>query len=348
MAQKREHPATMARIATAAGVSIATVSRVLAGRGDLARSTRERVLQAADELGYERSATNRGRPPRLDPRLIELVLGSFTDAWTDRVIASAHQAAFRGGFDLVLTHERDDPADDWPTRLAARRPAGAILGLFRPTQRQLDEIRGLNIPVVLLDPRSDPRGELPSVGTTDRQGGAQAAMHLAATGARRFVVATGVPPYRFGRAREQGFREAIQERLPGAEVVRLETRWSGGDLSRDLTRLAPSTADPVGLFACNDEIAFAACAAARQLGIAIPEALGVVGFDDSPAAARHDPALTTIHQPVEAMTARAVDVLGQIRSGTLTSFDRIELATRLVVRGTTRAASQATRDAARG
>src|SRR5687768_7593872 len=82
-----ERPATpsLREIAEAAGVSVATVSRALAGRGDLKRETRERVQAIAHELAYERPTSRRGRPATLDARLIELVLGTFDDAWTNEV-----------------------------------------------------------------------------------------------------------------------------------------------------------------------------------------------------------------------------------------------------------------------
>ena len=96
-------------------------------------TTRERVVAAARELGYDRSRSTRGRPTTLDPRLIEFVLGSFDDAWTDAMTDGAREAAFRLGFDLVLTLERPDPSDDWPTRVATRRPSGVVIGIIRPT-----------------------------------------------------------------------------------------------------------------------------------------------------------------------------------------------------------------------
>src|SRR6187549_2847435 len=117
-----EGSVTLSDVAVAAGVSVATASRALSGRGDLARTTRERVVAAAHQLGYERGTEARGRPTTLDPRLIEFVLGSFDDAWTDEMTTGAREAAFRLGFDLVLTLERPDPTDDWPTRVATRRP----------------------------------------------------------------------------------------------------------------------------------------------------------------------------------------------------------------------------------
>jgi len=136
-----DEPATLRNVAEAAGVSIASASRALAGRGDLSRDTRARVMSAAERLGYERAGAARGRPTTLDARLIEFVLGSFDDAWTDAMTTGAREAAFAAGFDLVLTLERPDPSDDWPTRVATRRPSGVIIGIITPTVRQLAELQ---------------------------------------------------------------------------------------------------------------------------------------------------------------------------------------------------------------
>src|SRR5437764_1344625 len=83
------------------------------------------------ELGYVRGASARGRPVTADPRIVELVLGTFDDPWTDEVAAGARSSAARFGYDLVLTLERDHPSEDWPARVAARRSSGVILGLIR-------------------------------------------------------------------------------------------------------------------------------------------------------------------------------------------------------------------------
>jgi len=326
---------TLSDVAARAEVSIATASRAMAGRGDLGRATRERVLAAAAALGYDRSASARGRPSTLDPRLIELVLGSFDDAWTDEVTAGARRSAFEHGYDLVLTLERDKPADDWPARVATRRPSGVVLGLIRPTRRQLTELRGLNIPLVLLDPRSDPGGELASVGTTDGQGGYDAGAHLAGTGLGRFAVITGTPRFRFGKAREEGFRRAIAEHAPGAPVTRLDLGWSGGDLSAPIAELFAADSTPLGIFACNDAMALSVYPAARRTGLRIPHDISVVGFDDEPRSAVASPPLTTVHQPLGQMAARAVALVQELRDRGGEHFDRVELPTRLVLRRST-------------
>ncbi|MFF2485100.1 LacI family DNA-binding transcriptional regulator [Microbacterium sp. NPDC058062] len=324
-------------MAEAAGVSVATASRALAGRGDLSRRTREKVADAAQKLGYDRGNVMRGRPTTLDPRLIEFVLGSFDDAWTDAMTTGAREAAFRLGFDLVLTLERSEPTDDWPTRVATRRPSGVVIGIIRPTARQLDELRGLRIPIVLLEPRSDPEGALASVGTTDWQGGYDAGAHLASGGYSRFVIVTGEPRYRFGRAREEGFRQAIADTV-GLDVVRVNSEWTDAPLTEQMLRAIAGDRSSVGVFACNDEMALAVYRAAAQLGRSIPDDIGVVGFNDEPRAARATPPLTSVRQPLRAMAARAVEIAAELRRHEDASFERIELPCELIVRGSTRAA----------
>lgn len=332
MAHEPNKPITLQMIAARAGVSVSSVSRALTGRGDLKQDTRERVLQAALDLGYDRSASLRGRPTALDQRLIELVLGTFDDAWTAEIARGARQAAFRLGYDLVLTLERDDPADDWPARVTARKPSGVLLGIIRPTRRQIEQLRGLRIPVVLLDPRSDPEGELASIGTTDFQGGYDAGAHLVESGASTFVVVTGVPAYRFGRAREEGFRAALGALAPDSPVIHIDSQWSDAAPTPDMVRILKQTKGPLGVFACNDEMALAIYSAAALAGRSIPEEVRVVGFNDEPRAAAATPPLSSVRQPLREMAHRAVELLHEFRFHNAENFERIELPTRLKVR----------------
>lgn len=327
---------TLEAVAARAGVSVATASRALAGRGDLSRATRERVVAAAAELGYEKRPGSRGRRTKLDPRLIEVVLGSFDDAWTEAITSGAREAAFRLGFDLVLTLERPDPDDDWPTRVATRRPSGVIVGIIRPTTSQLEQIAGLQIPVVLLEPRSDPGGALASVGTTDEKGGYDAGIALVSGGYQRFVVVTGEPRYRFGRAREDGFRRAVAEALPDAAVVRVHSDWTHAQVTEELLRALTADHSPVGVFACNDEMALAVYRASHQAGRSIPHDVGVVGFNDEPRAARAHPPLTSVRQPLRAMAGRAVELVSELRGHESAAYERIELPSELVMRASTR------------
>ncbi|MGA0566370.1 LacI family DNA-binding transcriptional regulator [Rathayibacter sp. KR2-224] len=326
---------TLQDVADAARVSISTASRALAGRGDLKSETRNEVLRVAAELGYDPSGKARGRPAALDLRLIELVLGTFDDSWTAAIVSGARKAAFANGYDLVLTLERDEPADDWPARVARRRPSGVILGIIRPTRKQLHDLTAARIPIVLVDPRSDPHGELASIGTTDWQGGYDAGSHLARAGLRRFVIITGVPHYRFGKAREEGFRAAIADELGDAPVQRIDSGWSNADVTKEFAGAIKRSPAPIGVFGCNDEMALAVYRAAEELGLRIPEDVSVIGFNDEPRAASAAPPLTSVRQPLEAMAARAVLTVRDLRLKPRETFERVELPSRLVVRSST-------------
>lgn len=327
--------ATLADVAALAGVSPSTASRVLTHRGDFGDDTRARVLAAAASLGYDRSTTARGRTAGSSVRLIELVLGEFGSSWSDHVVAGARREAFARGYDLVLTQERDDPADDWPARVAARRSSGVVLALITPTRRQLQMFAGFSVPTVLLDPRSDPSGGLVSIGATNERGGADAAAHLLDSGYERFAIATSALRYRFGRARERGFRDELARRLPGVEIDSIEADWDGAVPAPGLAAaLRRARGARLGVFATNDAIARTLCAAMLAAGRRVPDDVGVVGFDDDEPAAGAVP-LTTVRQPVEQMAATAVRTIDDLRRGLPTPTGPVELPTELVVRAST-------------
>ncbi len=327
--------ATLADVAAAAGVSASTASRALTYRGDLSDSTRARVLAAAAALGDDRATTARGRSAAPRAHLVELVLGSFGSPWSDRVVAGAGREAFALGYDLVLTPERDDPEADWPTRVAERRSSGVVLALITPTRRQLQVFAGFGVPTVLLDPRSDPADDMVSVGATNERGGGEAAVHLAACGYERFAIATSRLRYRFGRARERGFRDELERLRPGAVIDTIDADWDGSVPPPVLAGVLGRARDErLGIFAVNDAIARSLCMAAAAAGLRVPESVGVVGFDDDEEPRGGIP-LTTIRQPLEEMAAAAVRLILAPRRGPAAPHGAIELPTQLVVRGST-------------
>ncbi|MFC8682865.1 LacI family DNA-binding transcriptional regulator [Microbacterium ureisolvens] len=327
---------TLAAVAAAAGVSVGTVSRALAGRGDLAPATRRRVLAAARSLGYAKDPAGGGRPPG-SARLVDLVLGWYHNAYSDEVTAGARSAAAAAGYDLVLTEERDIPDDDWPMRIRRRGSAGVVLGLISPTASQLGALTDAGIPVVLMDPQAESSRGLTSVRTTDREGGAAAARHLAERGATRFALVLGSPPYRYGRARNAGFREGLRLVRPGADLVAMQADW-GAAAAREaatpvLRGLKPG--ERLGVFACSDEMAAGVYAAAAATGRRIPDEVLVVGFDDLRGARWLTPPMTTLHQPIREMAAAAVTALTDAAAGAELPSSPIVLPTRLIERGST-------------
>lgn len=340
---------TLADIAAEAGVSVATVSRALRGRGDLAPQTRARVLAIARRRGHSRSGERRGRPRSGTSLLFDLVLGHFHDPYSDEVTAGARTAASQLSFDLVLTAERDSPDDDWPMRIRSRGSAGVVLGLIRPTAAQLAVLREADIPIVLMDPRTDPSPGLPSVRTTDRAGGVAAGAHLVERGARRFIVIGGAPSYRYGRARIDGFETVVRASLPDAPLRRIQADWTAAN-ARYACASALAALDgegPIGLFACTDEMAAGAYRAIADAGLSIPRDVLVVGFDDVRGARWLRPSLTTVRQPIREMAAAAIHALAAASAGADLADEVIELPTTLIARGSTRTEVGAT-PAARG
>lgn len=321
---------TLASVAAAAGVSLATASRALSGRRDVAPGTRSRVASAAQALGYLPGREPRGRP-RNSVRTIDLVLAHFDTPWAAEVLAGARDEAARAGLDLTLTLERENDPDDWVARVRERGSAGVVLGIVDPTRRQVASLEAASIPLVLLVPRSENDTRAPSIGTTDRRGGGAAARRLVEQGAEHIYVLAGHPRYHYGRARVEGFEDVVRS----AGRVEYEIVNSGWTEARaraailgPLRRSMP-TGKRIAVFATADALAMGVYAAAADLGLGIPDDLLVVGFDDIPTARLMNPPLTTVRQPIREMAARAVRLL---LDGTAPTR-RHDLPTRLIVRG---------------
>jgi len=322
-------------IAAAAGFSPSAVSRVLIGKGEVSEATRRRILAVATELGYDRDSDRRGRP-RPPGQLINLTLAFLDTAWAAEAIAGAWKTADALGFDILLTSEHDSPDRDWVQRAQFRGVAGAIVGLIRPTSEERDRLARAGIPIVMLDPRSDGPEGVASIGTSDRQGGLDAGAHLVATGATRFVGVVGTPHYRFGRARMEGFAEAVSAAVPDARIDIVSTEWSAKAAADSLVPVLRGAKEQIGLFAVNDDMATGAYAAAAYVGLSIPDDVGVVGFDDEPTSRFLTPPLTTVELPLREAAAAAVRLIVGASTGTPIPGERIEIPSRLIVRGSTR------------
>jgi DNA-binding LacI/PurR family transcriptional regulator len=326
---------TLARIAAAAGVSVSTVSKVLNGRDDVSDATRRRVDAALRRHGYVR----RGVPALgAAPRTVDLVMGSLDGSWQASVASGMEEAAYEAGLHVVISAARQGGhGPDWLDRILERGTAGVVLGLVEPTAEQLARLAGAEVPCVVIDPLSDPPPGVTSVGTSNWAGAYEATMHLLERGHRRIGLVTGPPQHLFAQARIAGYHSALA--AAGAEadpdLVRHGTydRASGGALVRALLALPDP---PTALFVCSDHMAIGGYEALAGAGLRVPEDISVVGFDDLPEAEWVSPPLTTVRQPLKEMGGNALRVLARLIAGETPQTARIELATTLVVRGSTR------------
>ena len=126
---------------------------------------------------------------------------------------------------------------------------------------------------------------------------------------------------------------------PTRTVLRVDSEWTDAPLTEGLVSAIRTAPTPVGVFACNDEMAFAVYRAAARIKRRIPDDVSVVGFNDEPRAATADPPLTSVRQPLRAMAARAVELVTQLRHHDDQRHERVELPSELIVRASTLPAS---------
>jgi LacI family transcriptional regulator, repressor for deo operon, udp, cdd, tsx, nupC, and nupG len=333
--------ARLADIAAQAGVSEATVSRVLNGKPGVAASTRQSVLAALDVLGYERPVRLRQRSAGLvgliTPELDNPIFPAFA-----QVIG---QALTRQGWTPVLATQTPGGSteDELTEMLVDRGVAGIIFvsGLHADTSADMqryERLRAQGVPFVLINGFSD-KVRAPFVSPDDRAAVHLAVTHLVALGHRRIGLALGPERYVPVQRKIEGFLAAVREKLglseAGARELVQHSLFSleGGQAAASALLERGCTA----MVCASDMMALGAVRAARQRGLEVPGDVSVVGFDDSPLIAFTDPPLTTIRQPVQAMGQAAVGALLEEIGGTPAPHSEFVFLPELVVRGSTAA-----------
>ena len=330
---EREPRVTLAELASEAGVSIATASKVLNGRSDVAAATRARVEALLDRHGYRRRTT--GRPTA---RLVELVFHELQSAWSIEIIRGVEEAAAAHGVSVVLTESgtRHAPADDWLEGVIQRRPIGVVLVFSELPDPMRSALAARRIPFVIIDPAGDPPVGVPSVSSANWSGGLSATRHLIGLGHERIATITGPEDMMCSLARVDGYRSAMNAAgLPiRDEWIRFgDFHLEGG--ARHAAELLDLPEPPTAIFAGSDLQALGVYDVARTRGIRIPDELSVVGFDDIPLAEWVSPRMTTVLQPLEEMAREAAKLVIRLADGPISPTPRVELATRLVVREST-------------
>ncbi len=326
-------PLTIAQIAEHVGVSLATVSKVVNGRLDVAPETREQVESLIRRRGYRRQK----RASRPAP-LLEIVFHEVRGEYGVEIFNGVQQVAREHHLGVVISElqGRHTPGRGWFEDVLARRPTGVIAVYSGLTDDQTEQLRGRGIPLVLLDPTGEPGHELPSVAASNWNGGVAATRHLLQLGHRRIGVITGPEGLLASRARLDGYRAAMD--MAGVpidpEIVRVGAFAIKDGLThtRELLRLPDP---PTAVFACNDGMAYGVYQAVAEAGLRVPDDLSVVGFDDMPPASWIIPPLTTIHQPLLKMGTAAATMAVALARGESLPFEHVELATQLISRAST-------------
>jgi DNA-binding LacI/PurR family transcriptional regulator len=319
----------LAEVAKYVGVSEATVSRVLNGRSGISESTRNAVLTALDVLGYERPVKLRGERARLVGLVLPELQNPIFPAFAE-VVAGA--LAKKGFTPVLCTRTTDGVAEaDYVDMLLDQHVSGIVFagGNYAQADAEHEHYHRLlqrGLPAILVNASIDGLG-FPRVSADDRVAVEQAYNHLSSLGHERIGLVLGprdhVPSQRKCHA-FQGKPELVERTIFSMEGGHAA---AGRLIERGVT----------GLICASDVLALGAIRGARRAGLAVPEDISIVGYDDSAVMTCTDPPLTTIRQPIEAMGQAVVALLVAEIAGSPVIADELLFDPELVVRGSTAA-----------
>jgi LacI family transcriptional regulator len=328
---------TIREIAGLAGVSVATVSRVMNGRGDVAPETRELVQRIVREQGYTTSRTARGLSAGRTG-LIGATVPLVYPAYFSFILSGAAEALYERDMRLVICPTQHEHARE--VSLLERMMHGTTDGgLMILPQESSDELESLLLHgyrFVVVDPLQPLNERIPSVSAAHSAGADIAVNYLLSLGHRRIAAITGPRGWVATEERLRGYQSALAAAgiLPDPALVQ-ETNFEIEQGRRAARHLLDRHDRPTAIFAFNDNIAIGVLQAARERGIGVPDELSVVGFDDVESAEIVTPMLTTVRQPLAEMGRMAVSLLERLLEGQRIEALHVELRTQLVVRQST-------------
>lgn len=336
-------PVSIQDIATAAGVSHSTVSRALHNSELISPEVRQRIQQLAQEMGYTPNAVAQSLKGRRT-NTVGLVITSIADPFAGRVVRGIEEVAQANRISLLLSVSYNDPELEMEIieTFHRRRVDGVISATAQVRGAYVQRLAQIKMPTVLINRQADLKSDwLHSVDADDYDGGRQAAAHLLALGHRKIGYLGVGNRAESNRRRFAGYCDTLS-----AAGIAVNAQWvriapTVNNLRADdvldgqamLPALLPTGVTAV--FCYNDQIAVGVLMACRELGIAVPEQLSVVGYDDVDLARYVTPPLTTIHQPKLRLGEIAMQMLLDILEGR--PVKSLILSNELVVRASTAA-----------
>ena len=308
-------------IAQAAGVSPATVSKVINGRNGVSDETRDRVELLLEEAGFRKKF-----PTTKTMRSIELVVNEMTNNGSVEMVKEAtsyakrfwhrhHCKLRRTGFRRTRDKKR---GQQLPPQRHRTQPLGVIRSLIKYSSAEESLLQTRNIPYVIVDPVGQVSADALGVGIDNWTGGMLATQYLISLGHRRIAVITGPTNSQSSQARLSGYMAALQKNGISADphLIKVGDYVSDKAYKAACDLLEMREQDrPTAIFAFNDLGAINVYRAARQHGISLPEQLSIIGFDDVYPAASMCPSLTTIRQPFDLIARQCIDLILEAREG---------------------------------
>ncbi|MCL4515946.1 MAG: LacI family transcriptional regulator [Firmicutes bacterium] len=339
-------PATIKEVAERAGVNPSTVSRVINEDPKLSirEETRNRILQAIEELQYRPNAV--ARSLRLKTTgTVGMIIPDITNPFFPEIIKGAESAASERELSLILCNTDENPEKErsYIELLTEKQVDGILLASAYIQDETVDLVTKRKIPYVLVN-RTARNAVGASVRVDDVLGAQLAIQHLVALGHRRIAHISGLLYTETGLDRLEGYRRTLNQcQIPFLSEYMVEARFSERDGYLAMERLLALPDPPTGVFAANDLIALGAMSAIRDHGWSVPEDISVVGFNDTWLAEKVHPPLTSVKVPLYDMGYLAVESLARKILGETMPQDKIVLKPELMIRRSTDAATARTR-----
>lgn len=302
---------TIRDVARLAGVSIATVSRVLNEKPDVDPATRERILRILAEQRFVPSVAGTGLAGGRTG-LIGILVPSMTWSIMTTVLTGVADAVEQTSYEMVLySLGRKRERGEIIHRIADANLVDGLIAVYpdgvarlgdvpdgdRRVSQHLSSLYEQGLPIVVVDDQGA-HDDMPWISSDNRHGAAEAVRYLVSLGHRRIAHITGPQAYLCSRDRLEGYRAALEEAGLHADPhleVQGDFTSSGGRTAA--ARLFALPEPPTAIFAANDDLAYGVIGAAGERGLCVPEDVAVVGFDDAGPSALTHPPLTTIRQP---------------------------------------------------
>jgi LacI family transcriptional regulator len=294
---------TIKDVARAAGVSVATVSRVHNGSALVKESTRRRVGEVAARLGYSPHGAARSLITNRTTT-IGVLLPDLYGEFFSEVIRGIDQTAQRHGHHLLVSSSHDDRS---AVETALRSMRGRVDGLI-VMWPDLDETAVPNLPagfpIVLLSAPIGPDG-FDVITIANFEGAYAMVCHLLDLGHRRIAIIKGVEGNADAAERLRGYRGALASAGLGSAAIEVAGDFTEASGFRSTRELLGREVQPTAIFAANDAMAIGALSALREVGLRVPNDVALAGFDDIPMARYLDPPLSSVHVDISALGEHA-------------------------------------------
>lgn len=303
---------TIREVAKLAGVSPATVSRVMNGTANVDDDKKNRVLEAIEKTGFQPNQLARALFKN-SSRLVGLIVPNIDNPFFSELARKIEEEAFKRGYQIVLCSSGNNSDKELSNiRMLSRMKADGII-LITNGEHTGKMIKETDLPVVVVDRHMTDGGEIAYIESDHYTGGVLATEHLYECGCRKIVCLRGPQEYASGRLRFKGYQDVCRKYK--LEEMYIDTAYTFEAGLKSAEFLLEKYPEADGIFAANDIVAISTYKVLKNHKIKVPKDVKLVGFDDIRFSSLMTPELTTIRQPIGKMGELAVDIICNYAEG---------------------------------